>query len=238
MSTAATALDHVFMDTGDAGNPVYIDSENGSVYGSTHGGSQDSTTPRASRCPSPATELQREIATGVCSHSEKEGGKSVDPENQSASESADESEDDENMSDADSQYETDAEDQYDGRKNTPIRERTLPPQSNKDPIEGLVGMQSDAIRRAMRANKVLKTGARAVVTQIRSHTRGQNDAASKQSVRELADEVKDLKRVMTNFFTAMGKKEEVDEHRWVGLHEAWLNAKNQWNDTLKHMEAM
>lgn len=93
------------MDAGDAGNPVYIDSDNGSVYGSTHGGSHGSATPRASRCPSPATELQREIATGIRSHSEKECGDSVDPENESAN-------DDENMSDAESQYETDADDQY------------------------------------------------------------------------------------------------------------------------------
>ena len=56
----------------------------------------------------------------------------------------------------------------------------------------------------MRANKVLKCGTRDIATPIRSHTRGQNDTATKQSVRELADEVKNLKGIMTNFFTVMG----------------------------------
>ena len=219
MSTAAAALDQVFMDTGKAENPVYIGSDNGSVYESTHGGSQDSSTPRASRCPSPATKTQKKIATEISSCSEKEVGGSFDPENESAGESAD----DEEMSEAEDQYETEAEEQCVSeirRKNNPVRERSLPPLSSKDPIDGLVGMQNDAIRRAMRANKVLKSGARAVATQVRSHTRGQNDVASKQSVRELADEIKDLKGIMTNFFAAMGKKEEDDEQRWVGLHEA------------------
>ena len=106
------------MDAGDAGNPVYIDSDNGSVYGSTHGGSQGSTTPRASRCPSPATELQRDIAAGNRSHDEKEGGNSFDPENASAVESAD----DEEMSEAEDQYKTEEENQYEKKKITPIRE--------------------------------------------------------------------------------------------------------------------
>ena len=237
MSTAAAALEQVFMDTGKEENPVYIGSDDGSVYESTHGGSQDSATPRASRCPSPAAETNKKVATENSANSGKEGGNSVDQKYESAGESAD----DEEMSEAESQYETEEEDQCIlaiRMKNSPIRERSFPPLSNKDPIEGLVGMQGDAIRKAMRANKVLKSGNRAIATPLRSHTRGQNDTATKQSVRELTDEVRDLKGIMTKFFAAMGQREETEEHRWVGLHEAWLNAKDMWSDTLAHMVAM
>ena len=136
---------------------------------------------------------------------------------------------DEDMSDADSQYETEAEDLYEAKEKTPFRERVPPPllQLGEKLIKGFMIMQGDAIRKAMRANKVLKAGVRAIATPVRSHTRGQNQMASKQSIRELADEIKDLKAVITNFFAAMGHKEELEEGRWVGFHEAWLKANNK-----------
>lgn len=148
-----------------------------------------------------------------------------------------ESADDEEMSEAEDQYETDMEDQGETEKKKilPDREWSDSPHSERDPIEELVNMQSDAVCRVMRVNKVVKSGTRAIATPI---TRGKNDTATKQSVQKLADKIKNLKGVMTNFFTAMGKKEEADEHRWVGLHKAWLNAKDLWGDTLKYIEAV
>ena len=119
-SAAVTALDHVFMDTGDAENPVYVDSESGSsVYGSTHGSTQGSATPRASRCPSPALEQLSEIATDPFPPSGKEGGDGFDPEKTPSA--------DEDMSDADSQYETDAEDLYEDKEKRHLSEREFPP---------------------------------------------------------------------------------------------------------------
>lgn len=218
------------MDPGNAENPVYIDSKSGeSVYGSTHGGSQDSTTPRASRCPSPPMKSHDKTVENPLRSTKKEGGDGFDPEKMPSM--------DEIMDDADSQYETDTDSQCDVKEKTTHRDRVyFPPlKQEKKPVEGFTDTQGDAIRKAMRANRVLKSGARAIATPVRSHTRGQNDVASKQSVRELADEVKDLKTVVTNFFAAMGRKEEVEEGRWVGFHRAWMKADEKWSDILHHI---
>ena len=75
----------------------------------------------------------------------------------------------------------------------------------------------------MKFSKISEVGTRTIATPVRSHTRGQNDMATKHSVSELADEVKDFGAVITCLFAAMGQKEKVDK-RWVGFHEAWIKA--------------
>ena len=77
-----------------------------------------------------------------------------------------------------------------------------------------------------------------MATPAHSHTRGQNELAMKASVRELAEEVRDLKKILTGFLAAMGNKEEVEEKRWGGFYNTWVKTNEKWEATLYHVEIM
>ena len=206
---AAKGMEEVFLDhenfaKGSDEAPEFFSPISGSAHGDN--------IPRASRCPSPVmdTDNHHDLRVAKAEENEKSqekkgGADSVDPEKVPR--------EDKNMSDAASQYESEADSQ--------CNEDTHPHLS-RQPIENFSGKGYNAIRLALKNNRITKSGTRQTPTPARSYTRGQNEAATKAAVREVAEEVKDIKNILTGLFAAMGNKEEMEEKRWQGFHDTWV----------------
>ena len=136
---------------------------------------------------------------------------------------------DENLSVADIQYESEVDSQYQAADRQGVTDK---------PTEEFSAKKCNAIRLVLKANKITKAGNMAVATLARNHTRGQNKTATKAEVKELADKVRDLKKVLTGFFSVMENKEEIEEKRWTAFHKTSVKRNKKWEVTLHNVEMM
>lgn len=80
-------------------------------------------------------------------------------------------------------------------------------------VTGFTEEGGNAIRKVLKANRITRIA--------KMHTRWQNNTVTKATAKGVADEVRELKEVMAQQFTALGERDGTDSQRWTGSHTEW-----------------